>query len=211
MLCTFHGFLFFLFFGSAGLFCGLALQQPVNSAKRWFWTALNFLSGVACLKLTGEGKFLFYQPWAAATITITLHTFALLVLERRVLDTRGVPLFGRLRLYFREWLNVRRLELAGDASRTTNRVMFAIVKCARIFLLWTAGQLDVMLATYIGAHLETTVLDLSPDKQGLIPLLTFRHLCLRAHESVRWIVHTYWTLAAAHNFFAIIFVSVLQW
>lgn len=217
MLVTLDGLFFFSSLSLAGVSCGLALEtHPAeHPTKRRLWAAANILCHGICLVLAGQGNFAFRYFWACATVVISFHTFSLFLLGNHVLDTRGLSLRQRLPCFIREWLNPRRLPLScsesGDAQPWRSRLRFAVVKSMRAFLFWGMGKLDQKLAVIIHQRFHTTLYDFAPDQHGFVPIFTARHLVLRNHECVSWIVQTVWSLTAAHDLFSIIFVSVLQW
>jgi len=226
--------LFPLFFGGINLFFGQAIQIPPGNSSRRFLTALSLLSGIASLYVASRGIFPFHAVGAMAGITLSLRAFSLLAIEGRFLDLKTLSLVPRLRITTREWINVRlqnllipstknssKAEQHTEEGKKQSRVVFAIIRCIRLIIVCAAGQLDGMIASYINKRLGLTIYDYAPGKQGaLSPFLALaagrkedagRQMYMRAYESVRWIIVSWWMLEAAHCFFAVVFVAVLGW
>ena len=219
MLITTAGFLFFLFFGLSYAFFGFAIScTPVISPRRrHLFAFLSAASGIASVFVAGRGGFLYSQLWILTSINATLHAFAVLVLDGSVVEMRGLSFRQRLRLSFRHWNNVRYLHLADSydpamQNPTTRVITFAIRKSLRIFCFWSVLEVEVMFANALSSRLGVTAWDMGPPHQGLVPeMVTAKHVVFRGYESIRWIIYTYSTLTAAHDLFAVIFVSLLRW
>jgi len=199
------------------LFFALAIQLPVGRAARYLAALLSLLSSVASLKVASNQGFAFYEIWTMVIITVSLRAFGSLIIEGRFLDLGSLSMIPRLRVTIREWINVRLQHLTDEVPLTErqqgSRLVFATAKLFRILILYAVGQLDLLLAAYIKRRLGFKIWDLAPEKQAVpgISSLDGRHLLFRSYESVRWILRSYWIFTAAHDMFAIIFVSILRW
>ncbi|KAK0719124.1 membrane bound O-acyl transferase family-domain-containing protein [Lasiosphaeris hirsuta] len=210
MLLSCEGIVFFFFFTSAYVFFGLAIQLPARSKTRYALAALNAASGAAALKSAGNGGFAFSQLWALATVNVALHAFSLLAIEGTMVDMQTLPILQRPRTAWRHWSNIRRLEILGQPQTLdTDYLAFAGNKCLRVIGLWRLCQLEVRIATEIFRSLDI------PISASLTPLPTplpsSEHLLFWAFETTRWMIYTWWALSAAHDFFSILFISILRW
>jgi hypothetical protein len=203
----------FVFSSTVVLFY-LAIQRRADAA-RVILSVLHLAGVVVALGLRSISLVPCSQLLIPSGLIITLHTTSVLFWERKVVKLPGdAPFAHRLRAVFRVWANPRRLRLSDTDSPkpdTAVRVRFALLRCGHAAALLVVRHLLTVFTTNALRGLQLSRRDFGPDKQGILPPLTERDLCLRALMSSRWIWDTCLLLTVTHDLLAAVFVSVLQW
>lgn len=92
-----------------------------------------------------------------------------------------------------------------------DRLAFGVFRLFRLLSLMELHRMANRTVSHIHGRLGISIRDFAYDRQGLLPLIRRRELCLRALISYYWIWGTSAVLTSAHDLFAILFVVVLEW
>ncbi|KAE9365915.1 hypothetical protein N431DRAFT_487799 [Stipitochalara longipes BDJ] len=198
------------------LFFFYAMHQPIDHFRRVL-SILQILSIAICFggDALGLGLLPYPRVWVPIVLGLTLHTTSTLMVEKRALKSEATSSI-QLWTTFRIWTNFRGLPTKNHSQSSTpnesvNRIAFSIVRSTRILAIYTANRLITHTISTVLLGLNLELEDFAPTKQSLLPSLNHQDLCLRAIMSAQWIWSSYSTLTSAHDFLAILFVSVLRW
>lgn len=210
----------FAWFGLATATFHLAVQRPAGPPRHAL-AALHVLATICALNQFRLTILPFHGAWVHACITISLHTFSLLVLESCRIDTVHLSSANqRLSAAFQIWGDIRRLPTPlrlSSPSDTRRPAVSPLTKwtaacCLQVVVLCCAHHAFKQAGTHLARALQVSLWDYAPDKQGLWPpWASTRDLCWRAWGSLAWIPETYLVLTTAHAVLAVAFVSVLGW
>ncbi|KAM7182607.1 hypothetical protein V8F33_014181 [Rhypophila sp. PSN 637] len=134
-----------LVFAISTVIFSLAIQKRPGTGARQALAALHLVSAGLALSLPSTVLVPFNHVLAPAGLIITMHTAALLLIDKQVLSA-GETWWSLLRAVYRIWANPRRLQLptssssrrssdataatTGTFSRSTAR-WFALTRCTR--------------------------------------------------------------------------------
>ncbi|KAK7946095.1 uncharacterized protein PG986_010416 [Apiospora aurea] len=195
-----------------------AIQRPSRDRLRQIFGVLHVFGVLVCLLAVGHQSSLpFYSPFAVPFIIgFTIHSTAVLFVQKSVLRLHGASSFQHARAIYRICSNVRNLPLDGyrvDASGSfpskRTRVWFAARRASRICLLGCIQRGTSWTMALIFQRLEMPLADFGPTHQGLVPSVS--SMAARGIMSFHWIWTSYYSLTTAHDLAAILFVAILSW
>ncbi|KAI0534151.1 hypothetical protein GGR58DRAFT_520572 [Xylaria digitata] len=182
----------FLFFLLATLFFYLAVQKPRSSLKRRVLCSFHIL--FIAISFQADPIVLSFYPGVTIPFImgLTVHTAAILLFDRCVLDLHFFTPLQRVRAFVRTWTNIQRLPPA-DPARTPDgagasagRLSFALHRAVKCLLLCAANHVIAVLFPLVLLQLNVQPQDFAPEKQGIVPVLTKHDLLLRVLVSAHW-------------------------
>jgi len=199
----------------ATIFFFVGIQQA--GIRRRLFTVLHivtillfFISQLRGIAPLPENVISFFFGWL-------VHTSGMLAVDSKITHLSSLPPLRRLQATFLLWIDFRNIHHDHGVGRACyigpkDRIVFGLRRIMHaLILLVLKHGIMCYLAKPLLHTLDLVPDDFSPMNQGLLPSFEMRGLILRLVVSTQWVCTTYLHLSAAHDLFAVLFVSILGW